>query len=139
MTGEMVMPTFADRDVGYWKGIAPQIVGDESYLIRPNYPAMFGLLEKMTAAGLEVTLAPWDVYQGPCIVVDETDLRIWYGVGRYEDCDECVHPHKIYVGTPAWEVTRGTFGGPMAVIYAAWDGDDDVIQFVRGELSNARP
>ena len=87
MTGEMVMPKNAELGEKYWKGRTTawgSIMGDESILIRPNYPDVFDLSDKLKDMGIENEVCPFDVYQGPYIAFDDVytsfrPLRIWYG------------------------------------------------------------
>ena len=71
MTGEMIKPKNADRDESYWKdktGIFGRILGDESFLIKPNYPDFFELRDKIRKIGYRnADVEPFDVYRGPYI------------------------------------------------------------------------
>ena len=82
MTGEMVMPKNADLGDEYWKGRTTawgSIIGDESILIRPNYPDIFELSDKLKKLRVRNTVRPFDVYSGPYIQFDDlSSLQIWY-------------------------------------------------------------
>jgi hypothetical protein len=86
MTGEMVMPENAELGEEYWKGRTTawgSIMGDESILIRPNYPDIFRLSDKLKEMGIQNQVFPFDVYQGPYIAFGDVypsfrPLRIWY-------------------------------------------------------------
>ena len=86
MTGEMIMPENAELEEEYWKGRTSDwgsIMGDESMLIRPNYPGIFELSDKLREMGIQNQVCPFDVYQGPYIAFDDVypslrPLRIWY-------------------------------------------------------------
>jgi hypothetical protein len=87
MTGEMVKPRNAELGNDYWKGKSTswsRIIGDEGVLIRPNYPDIFNLSDKLTDLGIENEVCPFDVYQGPYIEIGKNSflpcnhLEIWY-------------------------------------------------------------
>ena len=82
MTGEMVMPKNAELGEEYWKGRTTawgSIMGDESLLIRPNYPDIFELSDKLKKLGVGNDVRPFDVYSGPYIQFgDLFSLQIWY-------------------------------------------------------------
>lgn len=88
MTGEMVKPRNAELGNDYWKGKSTSwgsIVGDEGVLIRPNYPDIFDLSDKLANLEIENEVRPFDVYQGPYIEIGSSSLpptnllQIWYG------------------------------------------------------------
>lgn|SRR5487761_276015 len=87
MTGEMVKPRNAELGDDYWKRKSSSwggIIGDEGALIRPNYPDIFDLSDKLTDLEIENEVSPFDVYQGPYIEVANVSLfpcnplEIWY-------------------------------------------------------------
>jgi hypothetical protein len=102
MTGEMVKPQNAELGNDYWNGKSSSlgsIIGDEGVLIRPNYPDIFDLSEKLTSLGIENQVCPFDVYQGPYIEIGNHNsflpsniIQIWYGddlqlLKRWIECD----------------------------------------------------
>jgi hypothetical protein len=85
MTGEMTRPKYAELGEEYWKGRSTSwgsVRGDEGILVRPNYPDIFALSDKLKDEGIENEVCRFDVYQGPYIGFDEVrfphPLRIWY-------------------------------------------------------------
>jgi hypothetical protein len=87
MTGEMVKPRNAELGDDYWRGKSTSwggIVGDDRVLIRPNYPDIFVLSDKLTDLEIENDVCPFDVYQGPYIEIGNNSLlpynplQIWY-------------------------------------------------------------
>jgi hypothetical protein len=82
MTGEMNMPKGAELGEEYWKGRRTawgSVMGDESILIRPNYPDIFELSDKLKKLGIRNVVRPFDVYSGPYIQFDDlSSLQIWY-------------------------------------------------------------
>lgn len=82
----MTKPKNAERGEEYWKGRSTSwgsIIGDEGVLIRPNYPDIFALSDKLTALGIKNEVRPFDVYQGPYIEFAALSsfhhpLQIWY-------------------------------------------------------------
>ena len=80
MTGEMVKPKNAELGEDYWKDKGStwsMAIGDEGLLIRPNYPDMFELSDKLKMIGITNEICPFDVYQGPYVSVHPA-LNIWY-------------------------------------------------------------
>ena len=80
MTGEMSKPANAELGEEYWRDKGStwgRALGDDSLLIRPNYPDMFELSEKLKNAGIENEVCPFDIYQGPYISVHPA-LNVWY-------------------------------------------------------------
>ena len=73
MTGEMLKPENADMGEEYWRGKVGtwgSILGDESYLIRPNYPEFFEIRDKARKIGFkDASVNPFDVYRGPYVEV----------------------------------------------------------------------
>ena len=71
MTGEMFKPKNADKGEDYWKDKTSawgSVLGDDSFLIRPNYPDFFELRDKIRELSFkEADVEPFDVYQGPYI------------------------------------------------------------------------
>jgi hypothetical protein len=72
MTGEMYKPPNTEKGEDYWAGKSGTLgmgsaIGDDSYLIRPNYPTFFELADKLKAAGVDAEALPFDTYQGPYI------------------------------------------------------------------------
>jgi hypothetical protein len=82
MTGEMVKPPNAEKGESYWKGKSGvmgmgRAIGDDSLLIRPNYPEFFALADELERKGLWVSVEPFDVYQGPYLSTGEG--RLFHG------------------------------------------------------------
>lgn len=85
MTGEMTKPKNAELGEEYWKGRSTSwgsVVGDEGILVRPNYPDIFALSDRLRELGIENEVCPFDIYQGPYIAFDDVrspqPLRVWY-------------------------------------------------------------
>lgn len=84
MTGEMIKPPNAEKGEKYWKGkltgYGTYALGDESVLIKPNYPHIFKLKNELKAEGLICDVKPFDVYQGPYLHCSgkRTDFKVWY-------------------------------------------------------------
>ena len=73
MTGEMVMPKNAELGEEDRKGRTTawgSIMGDESLLIRPNYPDIFELSDKLKKLGVGNEVRSFDVYSGLYIQFD---------------------------------------------------------------------
>lgn len=80
MTGEMVKPKNAELGQEYWKGRSTSwgsVIGDEGILVRPNYPDIFELSDKLISVGIENRVLPFDVYQGPFVDIP-CGVEIWY-------------------------------------------------------------
>jgi hypothetical protein len=84
MTGEMIKPADAEKGEEYWKdktGIfGYRILGDDAYLIRPNYPHIFNLADMLKKEGVNCDVKPFDVYQGPYLNCSgkKTNFKVWY-------------------------------------------------------------
>jgi hypothetical protein len=88
MTGEMVKARNAELGNDYWERKSSSwgsIIGDEGVLIRPNYPDIFDLSDKLASLGVENEVRPFDVYRGPYIEIGNYNsflsnyiLQIWY-------------------------------------------------------------
>ncbi|MBU1067762.1 hypothetical protein KKE60_08240 [Patescibacteria group bacterium] len=84
MTGEMFKPPDDDRGKEYWKGrtsgLGYRVLGDEAYLIRPNYPELYGLKDALRREGIACEPMPFDVYQGPYLACTgkKARFKIWY-------------------------------------------------------------
>jgi len=83
MTGEMIKPKNADREEEYWRDqtlLGYRAIGDESFLIRPNYPIFFEFRDEIRKIGFkDADVEPWDTYQGPYIDLKGIDI----GKGPY--------------------------------------------------------
>ena len=80
MTGEMFRPDNAELGEEYWKDKGStwgRALGNECLLIRPNFPDMFKLSDKLKNAGVKNEVCPFDIYQGPYISVHPA-LNVWY-------------------------------------------------------------
>lgn len=82
MTGEMTKPENAELGEEYWRGRRSwwggSAIGDESLLIRPNYPEFFNLADELAGMGIDgATVRPFDTYQGPYISTPEG--RLFHG------------------------------------------------------------
>ena len=100
MTGEMSKPQNAELGEKYWSGkrtnMGYSAIGDESILIRPNYPDYFELADKLKEAGFEAEVEPFDVYQGPYIRLSEGSL---FGKDIWKDENgDWIERHRIGIG-----------------------------------------
>lgn len=98
MTGEMIKPENADMDESYWKNrvgtFGHSVIGDNAYLIRPNYPKMFRLKDILKKNGFpEAEIHAFDTYQGAFIKDNRSHCKIWanynedeYGTFIITDC-----------------------------------------------------
>lgn len=80
MTGEMIKPDNAEKKESYWKGatiMGCPVLGDPGVLIYPNYPEYFDTVEGLREMGHEAEVEPFDVYQGPYILVNNK-YKIWF-------------------------------------------------------------
>ena len=85
MTGEMFKPEGANKGESFWEGkrsaMGYSVIGDDAFLIRPNYPEFFELKDKIRRVGFrDASVQPFDVYQGPYIDLKGVDV----GRGPYE-------------------------------------------------------
>jgi hypothetical protein len=84
MTGEMIKPENAENSEEYWKSrisnFGYRILGDESYLIRPNYPDIFELRDEFKKHKVQCEVEPFDVYQGPYLSCRDRKghFKVWY-------------------------------------------------------------
>ena len=83
MTGEMFKPPDAEKGEEYWKGrtgvFGGYVLGDDAYLIRPNYPEVFKIAEILKKKKIESSVNPFDVYQGPYVGIGpySRNGKIW--------------------------------------------------------------
>lgn len=70
----MGKPKGAEKGIAYWKDkigtFGTHVLGDEAYLIRPNYPQFFNLADKLKKMKMKASVEPFDVYQGPYIEIE---------------------------------------------------------------------
>ena len=68
----MIKPENADKGEDYWMGkigiFGYSAIGDDAVLIRPNYPDIFDIRDRLRKIGYkEAEVEPFDVYRGPYV------------------------------------------------------------------------
>lgn len=134
-TGEMFKPKDADKGESFWRDKTStwgRVIGDDAFLIRPNYPDFFELRDKLRGLNFEdASVQPWDVYQGPYIDLKGVDV----GGGPYErgsvssSISKAMNSCQIWKGEfpDEWSLDCGKNNRKLFGDHYAFVGDSEVI------------
>ena len=139
MTGEMIKLPNADKGEEYWKGkvgvYGYRILGDETYLIRPNYPEYYELRDELRKIGYkDADVEPWDVYTGPYIDLKGVDVgKTPYKYGHSLALSKLINSCQIWkTGYETWMVDCGKNNRKLLGTEEPFEGREyDIIEKLR--------